>query len=601
MSDFPLVKTNYLSIDYLTLRDELLAKIPLLTSGRWTNLNESDPGITMLELLISMTDNLMFYLDMQGQELDISRARQRANVIRLLRLINYEINGVRSATGTITFGIAPTENPTYPVTIQKGTQATAQSTSGSLIFTTMNTVSLIGPTDKKTVSVIQGSTSLDSFVSDGSQNQKFILSASNIDRGTVVVFIDDNPNSTNPTTQWDNVTSFYNSDLNSHVYKTETDENSRVFVIFGDGQFGKIPVANAQINISYIESDGEAGNVGRNAINQVISNVPLVVDAKGNKVQLSVINSEATAGGADIESIEHAKATAAGLLFALNRAMSKDDYTALMTSLPGVDKAVAWGENEESNPDYRLMNRVRVTFFSNAFKDMFYNDASRASYRSLRDNQLRPLLTSKMPITTRLVFIDPVLIDIFVSMQIGIDTSRYDPNIVLDQVRFNILNQYDISSVVFGQDVRISTLTSLAQQAVGVSWARVTRLDTNPPTTSPDTAPQPPLDIVLEKWKIPTLVDSNTMLLVDTPTNVTPPYVQAITPTTSKIGQNDITVINPDLQSDIFVNGYSYFPSSNLPHISLSYTSIVDEPSPQGGFYGNPTPEADDTTYYSVG
>src|ERR1035437_4701548 len=597
---FPLQKTNYLSKDFLTLREELLAKLPLITKGKWSNLNESDPGIAMLETFFSAVDNLLFYIDMQGQELDLDRARQRVDVIRLLRLIGYEMRGVSASQGTVTIQVSPSENPNYPVTVQQGTQCTAQGDAGALTFSTTESVSLVGPMDSKTVPIFQGTNNTTTFISDGTPTQKFLINTSNVDKTTVRITVDEDPTNTVTTETWALVDSFYSSESADTNYKVQIDEYARVYIVFGDGQFGYIPAQNAIIYASFIQTDGANGNVGQNAISRISSGVPLVQDNKGNKVNLSVINSEATAGGSDIENIEEAKTTALGLLFGLNRAISRGDYEALMESIPSVTKAVAWGENEEQNPDYRLLNLVRVCFFSEAFADMYFNPASRASYRSLRDNQIRTLLTKKMPISSRLVFVDPQFVDIFVNLDVGVDTTPSDPNIVLDQVRFNILNYYNISNVVFGQDVRISSILSLANAVDGVSWAKVTRLYTTPPNLPPDTAPNPPLDLVLEKWKLPTFADNTTSVTPTLPTTVLAPYLQGLTPVSYNIGQNDITVVNPDSQSDILVGSFNYFPGPNLQHISISYTAMTDEPSPQGGYFGHPNPETDFTTYSSL-
>lgn len=592
-------KTNYTSKDYTTLREELLQSIPILTQGKWTNLNESDPGITMLELFMSMADNLLFYMDMQGQEIDITKARQRVNVIKLLRLIGYEMRGVAAARGLVTLQPSPNQNIIYPIYIGKGAQLTSQNQNTSLVFTTTESTVLSSISDIKTVPVVQGITTTDTFISDGTTSQKFILSSSRIDKESIEVYVDNSPSDTG-SLPWNKVSSFYQSNYTSKDYKVQVDEYNRTAIIFGDGQFGKVPALNITITIKYIVSDGALGNVGKDAITQVSSGIPLVQDATGNRAGVSILTSSATAGGADAESIEQAKETATGLLFGLNRALSREDYKALMLSVPGVSKAIAWGENEEQNPDYRLMNRVRVSFFSKDFSDMFYNPATRASYRALRDNQVRKLLLAKMPITTRLVFVDPVLTDIFVTVQIGVNTNKYDPNIVADKIRSAILNYYSLENTFFGQDVRISNILSLANNVQGVSWARVSRLHTTPPTSTPDTAPTYPIDIVLEKWKLPTFSDS----IINSPSEVTPnavpPYIQAITPPNYSLGQNDIIVINPDDQSDILINGFTYYPGTNLQHITVSYTAITDEPMPQGGYYGHPNPEADYVTYSSL-
>lgn len=596
----PLAKTNYLSKDYPTLREELLAKIPLITKGRWTNLQESDPGITLLELYGSMIDNLLFYMDMQGQNFNLETARDRADVIRLLRLIGYEINGVTAAIGTVTLKVSSSDTPIYPVTVTKGTQVSAQGLGKSIEFITQSTVTLSGPTDTKTIQVVQGITQTNSFISDGSPTQKFALPGTELDKKTVAVLVDSDLNDNDPGETWTLVSSFYKSNAEDKHFKVQIDENSKVFVVFGDGKFGAIPPNNAKVTMSIIRSIGADGNVGKNAITRVTSGVPLVKDAKNNKATLTVVSSSATSGGSDVETIEQAKQTALGLLYGLNRAMGRPDFVALMDSIPSVAKSISWGEAEEANPDYRLMNTVRCSFFVKQFSDMFYNPDSRASYRSLRDNQVRSLLTPRMPVGLRLSFIDPVLTGIFTSIQVGIDLNNFDPNLIIDQIKFNILDAYDIDNVNFGQDVRISNILSLVNSVEGVSWAKIVRLHTTPPSISPDPAPNPPLDLLLEKWKIPSFADTQTVADPTAPTTVATPHIQATAPISSFIGVNDITIINPDTQSDILTNAFTYFPGSNLNHITVTYSGVIDQPSPQGGIYGHPSPETDFTTFNSL-
>jgi hypothetical protein len=44
---------------YQDLRDEALARIPVHTP-EWTNFNESDPGVTLIELFAFLTENLLY-------------------------------------------------------------------------------------------------------------------------------------------------------------------------------------------------------------------------------------------------------------------------------------------------------------------------------------------------------------------------------------------------------------------------------------------------------------------------------------------------------------------------------------------------------------
>jgi len=591
---YPLTKVNYISKDFLTLRDELLQRLPIITNGKWSNLNESDPGIAMLEVFMSMVDNLLFYQDMMAQEVYLPTARQRNNVIKLLRLIGYEFNSVTASVGTVTVGAEVGSTPIYPITILKGTQFSAQSstTNQTLVFTTTQSSTLSSPSDTKTIPVIQGTNTTETFTSDGSPSQRFSMSNTSIDKSTVVVKV-------NNSLPWTMVASFFESTYTSTHFKVEIDEFSRVSVLFGDGQFGQIPNIDATIQVDYVITDAANGNVGKNAISRIISSSPFVSDNTGNNVRIAISSSEATAGGADIESIEHAKQTALGLLFGLRRALSRQDYMALATSIPGVEKAIAWGENEEINPDYRLFNKVRVSFLSKIFLDMYYNPVSRASYRSLRDNQVKNLLLSRMPVTTRLSFIDPLIIDCFATFTIGINTTSNDPNVVIDTVKSNILEFYDFDNIDFGKDIRISDLLGIVNKTEGVAWGILNRLGKTPPNNIPDDAPYPPVDMILNKWEIPSFNDINVTPSTTANTIKTVPYLQVVIPLSTTIGMNDISVINPDKQSNALSNAFIYYPSPNDKHITVNYTTTTDQPTPSGGYYGSPDPESDSPVYTS--
>ena len=587
-----ITKFNYLSKDFLTLRDELFRRIPILTKGAVTDFNESDPGITILELFLSACDNLMYYLDMQGNELYLQTARQRDSVIRLLKLIGYTVQGYRAATGQVAFTIAPNQYPAYPVTIPNGITCTGGSVNGtSIIFTVTDDDSYIYSSNRtKIVNIKQGVYVTDTFISTGNPDQRLKLTGSRCDKSTVEVYVGNNE-------EWTQVSTFYYSNSDSLHFKTDIDEDSIIYVQFGDGQFGNIPTYNSTITVRYIQTDGVLGNVGKQAITSISANT--ITDANGKGVNVSVVNATATSGGDDPETIERAKETATALLFAMYRALSRGDFVTLMLSIPGIERAIAWGENEEENPDYKLMNRVRVSFFSSEFFDMYYNPVSRSKYRHVRDNLIKPLLLQRMPITTKLTFIDPLLIDIFVSLHVGIDTNLYDPSLIIDDVRYALATEYNLDKITFGQDIRISNILKIVNNVTGVSWAQVTRLSTYP-IQNPDLAPNPPIDIILEKWKLPNLIDYTYNLNI--PVRIpSPPYLEVdlTIQTFQEVGTYDVTVTNPDEQYDIYNQGYTILPSANLPHIDITYSDITDEPTPTGGYYGNPNPEADCPTVFS--
>jgi len=61
---------------YDALLGEILRRIPV-ESPRWTDLNESDPGVTLVELLAFLTENLLWHLDQR----EYRRRRRRVAVL----------------------------------------------------------------------------------------------------------------------------------------------------------------------------------------------------------------------------------------------------------------------------------------------------------------------------------------------------------------------------------------------------------------------------------------------------------------------------------------------------------------------------------------
>jgi hypothetical protein len=592
---------NYVNKEYASIREELLKQVSIITKGRYTNLNESDPGIALIELYMSMVDNMLFYQDMMIQELYLSTARQRRNVINLVRLIGYEFRGASAATGNVSVNVTPGTYPVYPVTVSKGTQfaATSLTTNQQVLFTTTAPAVLSSASDVKTLPVSQGTAAQDTFTSDGSLSFKIKLTSSTVEKTSIIVKVDSSNTGYALAPTWTQVDSFYEAVSTSTVYKVEVDEYSQISIIFGNGSFGQSPALNTKIYVDYIITLGSIGNVGPNSITTVVSGYPLIYDRAGKQAQITVKSSTATSGGQDTETIEEAKEAAVGQLFSQKRALTRDDFKFLTEAIGNVDKAISWGEAEEKAPDYRLMNLVRLTFFSQQFADMYYNPVSLSSYKSLRDNLVKPTLLSKMPITTKLSFVDPVIVDIFMWVQIGVNTAIYDPTIVADNVKTAISTTFSFDNVSFGQDIRLSDIYKVASSIDGVSWVKINRLHTTPSkinsdayanTTLVDTAPVPPVDIILENWKLPTVVDVSinpNFTAVSAP--ATSPYLEISLPESFNIGINDITVSNPDLQSDIDANSFTYYPSSDINHIVVTYSDAYNGPSGPGGFYSLPS------------
>src|SRR3954454_9100162 len=78
--------------NFKQLRDETLARIPVHTP-EWTNFNESDPGVTIVELFAFMTENLLYR----------SNRVPESNLKKFLTLLGIGLRPAAAAQGLIIF------------------------------------------------------------------------------------------------------------------------------------------------------------------------------------------------------------------------------------------------------------------------------------------------------------------------------------------------------------------------------------------------------------------------------------------------------------------------------------------------------------------
>lgn len=124
----PLQAPNLDDRRYADLLAEARTRIPRYTP-EWTDFNESDPGITMLELFAWMTDILLYRVNQVPE----------VNYIKFLQLLGIELKPAQPARADLTFKLAANGLQTDFVAIPGGTQVAGAGTTpsgGPVIFET---------------------------------------------------------------------------------------------------------------------------------------------------------------------------------------------------------------------------------------------------------------------------------------------------------------------------------------------------------------------------------------------------------------------------------------------------------------------------------
>jgi len=489
---------DYMARDYDSFLQSMLAQVPCKLPEWQDSGSEADFGRALLELFAHMGDILSYYQDRVANESFLGTARTRRSIIQHLRLIGYEL--ATAAPASALLNVTVPGATTSVVTIGKGDAFATRSekTRPSVRFEYTREAPLtidfghIDPTNgKKTfvgVPVEEGRLIRDEVVgtSDGSPNQRFplarrrpILRPPGVTQQTtrdllVVTALDPN------VVVWTRQDSLAFSRAGQLDYVVEVDEDDRATIVFGDGAFGAIPPAGAQVRATYRVGGGAAGNVGKGQIQTIASSPPLAL------LGATVANPEAATGGADRETIEHAVAHAPSVFRSMRRAVTAGDYEALAMSFQGVGKvrAVRAGWNT-------------VT--------LYVAPEGGGSVSDVLEAGLIAFFEDRRMVSQVVEIADVDYVPILVTAEIGVEPYfvSADVEAAVRQVAADLLA---FDRVGFGQTIYLSRIYEESQDVPGVRFVNVTEFR----RPSPDPA-QPPIEpsgmILLGPNEVPVVPD----------------------------------------------------------------------------------------------
>lgn len=402
---------DYLARDYNSFRKALIDLIPAKLP-EWTDRSEADFGMALLEMFAYMADILSYYQDRIANEAFLTTAQERRSVINHLRLIGYEMAPAAAASTTLNLIVG--NSVTQKFEVRKGDQFATKSGKDRKSVTfeytadkplVIDPVAALSTKAKKpdgsdlpnfiefenVVPVREGKTISNEVigVSDGHPNQRYTLAQPNMLRGSLEVVVE----TATPTPPWrlrenmifsrraltreqlealelqERIGSTLAFSGNTDTdYAIETDENNITTVIFGDGQYGRIPPTGTRIIATYRCGGGAVGNVGKGQIIQVVKAPQLQL------LGIKVANRTAASGGAERESIDQAIKFAPSVFASMQRAVTAQDYVAQAKLFPGVSKARAeagsWNviklyiaPTGRGEPPTDVMRRDLLTYF----------------------------------------------------------------------------------------------------------------------------------------------------------------------------------------------------------------------------------------------
>ena len=276
----------------------------------------------------------------------------RENVVKLARMLGYTPKSARSATCTVDISIQ-TVFP-YPTTVTMAAGLVLNFTgldNNNFVFSlpTDNTVSVDSLTGIATFSNIVLSEGLfltDTFVKDTNQRQRFILTNELADTSSMIVEV----TSGTITEKYLQATDITKIDGNSKVFFLEESEYEIPEVLFGDGIIGKNLANGDVVDVKYTTSTG----TGANGL-KVFNNIGTFRDNNLNAITsgITITVTSFPDGGASAESTESIKFAAPKFYSAFGRAVSTQDYEAIVPQIySNVGSIACYGGEEAEPPEY---------------------------------------------------------------------------------------------------------------------------------------------------------------------------------------------------------------------------------------------------------
>jgi hypothetical protein len=337
--DFDLVKT--------TIKDYLRA------NSTFTDFDFEGSNLSVLVDILAYNTYITAYnSNMIANETFLDSATLRENVVSLARNIGFVPLSRRAARANISFLLNGLENDNIKTaTLNAGIVCTGNQRNTSFIFSIPEDIT-VGIDDGTAlfseIDIYQGTFLKKTFTVDNSQpNQKYILPNPYIDTSTIRVKVE----TSETITEYSSVDNIIGINSNSNIFLVQEISDEKYEIFFGDGIFGKKPENGSTITVTYITTDGKDGNGPSN----FTFSGTVVGDNSSNLSGLveTIVTNEAAGNGDSIQSTESVRYYAPRLYASQYRAVTANDYEALLPSLfPNIESVTAYGGEDLSPPEY---------------------------------------------------------------------------------------------------------------------------------------------------------------------------------------------------------------------------------------------------------
>ena len=340
---------NVTELDFEDIKQNL--KNFLKRQSEFTDYDFDGSGLNiLLDVLAYNTHYNAMNAHFSLNEAFLDSAQIRGNVVTRAKLLGYIPRSILSprASVNLTVNVAGVSG-TIPsvLSLPRGTKLKTIVDGEEFQYVVLNNqqANLVGTTFTfSNVSIVEGSIrELKYRVDNDIENQKFQLSDIDGDTSTLRVRVQTNQESS----AFDIYTKFETLkgvDSASKVFFLQENPAGFYEVHFGDGVTGFKPTNNNIVTIDYVSTKGTESN-GASTFS--------MVDNIGGFTNITVATASNSSGGADKETLESIRFNAPLTFISQNRAVTADDYGAIIKkNFSNIDSIATWGGEDQDPPDF---------------------------------------------------------------------------------------------------------------------------------------------------------------------------------------------------------------------------------------------------------
>ena len=345
--------TQYTNLDFEQIKASL--REYLRSNSNFTDFDFEGSNLSILIDTLAYNSYITNYnANMVANEAFIDSATLRENVVALARNIGYVPSSRRSSTANISFSVDLGSGTTKStVTLKAGLVALGNLANTNYTFAIPEDVT--SPVSDGiaffTINIKQGTYLTKDFRVDGSQtNQRFILPNPYVDTSTIKVTVKDTSSSSTQKI-YNQVNNIVGITTTSEIYLLQEVQDEKYELLFGDGVIGKKLSSGNVVSVSYIVCDGVNGN---GVANFAFSGK--LVDNDGGLITTGIsdiITNQSSRNGAEIENISTIKNLAPRVYSSQYRAVTANDYEAIIPTIySNADTVTAYGGEDASPPQF---------------------------------------------------------------------------------------------------------------------------------------------------------------------------------------------------------------------------------------------------------